>query len=62
MDSRQVLWRLRTDRWEEVARRDNHVQMTHPTKPGRITVPHPKLDLPASSLAGIERLVGIRVS
>jgi predicted RNA binding protein YcfA (HicA-like mRNA interferase family) len=61
VDSREVLRRLERDGWREVARRGSHVQLRHPTKPGRVTLPHPKHDLPKGTLRSIERQAGIRL-
>jgi predicted RNA binding protein YcfA (HicA-like mRNA interferase family) len=61
VDSRDVLRALKSDGWEEVARRGSHVQLKHPTKPGRVTVPHPKRDLPFGTLKSVERQAGIKL-
>lgn len=59
MDSRQIIRELEKDGWAEVGARGSHRQFKHPTKPGRVTVPHPKRDLPAGTLRSIERQAGI---
>lgn len=59
MNSREVISALEADGWVEVARRDSHAQFKHPTKPGRVTVPHPKRDLPLGTLRSIERQSGL---
>jgi predicted RNA binding protein YcfA (HicA-like mRNA interferase family) len=59
VSSREVIRRLREDGWEEVAQKGSHVQFKHPTKPGRVTVPHPERDLPIGTLRSIERQAGI---
>lgn len=38
--------RLAKDGWLEIDRRGSHVQFKHPSKPGPVTVPHPKRDIP----------------
>jgi predicted RNA binding protein YcfA (HicA-like mRNA interferase family) len=35
----ELLTALRRDGWEEVNRGGSHVQLRHPQKPGRVTVP-----------------------
>jgi predicted RNA binding protein YcfA (HicA-like mRNA interferase family) len=45
LSSREVLKALNEDGWYEVATRGSHVQLKHPDKPGRVTVPHPRKDL-----------------
>lgn len=59
MNSREVIAALEADGWREVARRGSHAQFKHPTKPGRVTVPHPKRDLPLGTLRSIERQAGL---
>lgn len=61
MDSRELLRRLERDGWHEVARKGSHVQLKHPTKPGRVTLPHPRRDLPKGTLRSIERQAGVRL-
>lgn len=62
MDSRKLLAALKADGWREVAHKStSHVQLKHPTKKGRVTVPHPKRDLPLGTLKSIERQAGIKL-
>lgn len=61
MNSRELIKALEADGWREVVQRGSHVQFKHPTKPGRVTVPHPKKDLPAGTLRSIERQAGIKL-
>jgi predicted RNA binding protein YcfA (HicA-like mRNA interferase family) len=58
MSSREVIARLKADGWELVHIRGSHHQYKHPTKPGRVTVPHPKKDLPRGTLRSIYRQAG----
>lgn len=46
MSSREIMAKLKTDGWELVQIRGSHHHFKHPTKAGRVTVPHPKRDLP----------------
>jgi predicted RNA binding protein YcfA (HicA-like mRNA interferase family) len=39
----------------------SHVQLKHPTKPGRVTVPHPKRDIPIGTLRSIEMQCGFKL-
>lgn len=59
MNSREVLKRLKADGWEVVAQKGSHMQLKHPVKKGRVTVPHPKRDLPKGTLKSIERQAGL---
>ncbi len=60
MDSREVLKRLLADGWFEVAQKGSHKQLKHPTKPGRVTVPSPKKDIPTGTLRSIEKQAGVK--
>ncbi len=59
MDSRRVLARLLAEGWVEVRQRGSHLQLKHPEKPGRVTLPHPKRDIPVGTLRSIEKQAGI---
>lgn len=59
MNSRDVIKAVEADGWYEVAQKGSHKQFKHPAKPGRVTVPHPKKDMPAGTLRSIERQAGI---
>jgi predicted RNA binding protein YcfA (HicA-like mRNA interferase family) len=61
VDSREVLRRLEADGWLRVAQKGSHVQLKHPAKAGRVTVPHPRRDLPKGTLKSIERPAGLRL-
>ncbi len=54
MDSREIIRLLEKDGWRQVAIRGSHVQFKHPVKPGRVTVPHPRRDVPLGTLKSIE--------
>lgn len=59
MNSRDIVSALQADGWFEAARRGSHVQFKHPIKAGRVTVPHPKRDIPMGTLRSIERQSGL---
>jgi predicted RNA binding protein YcfA (HicA-like mRNA interferase family) len=59
MDSRELITALKGDGWYEVNHVGSHKQFKHPTKPGRVTVPHPKRDIPVGTLKSIEKQAGI---
>ncbi|PHR92437.1 MAG: addiction module toxin, HicA family [Robiginitomaculum sp.] len=61
MNSRQIIKALKKDGWFEVAQKGSHVQFKHPDKKGRVTVPHPKKDLPKGTVTSIERQSGIKL-
>jgi predicted RNA binding protein YcfA (HicA-like mRNA interferase family) len=39
----------------------SHVQLKHPSRKGRVTVPHPRKDLPIGTVKSIERQSGLRI-
>ena len=39
--------------------RGSHHQFKHPTKPGLVTIPHPKKDMPQGTVKNILRQAGI---
>ncbi len=59
MKSRDVIRRLKKEGWFVVNTEGSHVQLKHPEKSGRVTVPHPKSDIPVGTLKSIERQAGI---
>ncbi len=61
MDSREVIRRLKEDGWYEVRQSGSHKQFKHPAKPGRVTVVHPKRDMPKGTLKSIEKQAGIKL-
>lgn len=44
-----------------VGRKGSHVQLKHPTRPGRTTVPHPQRDFPLGTLKGIGKQSGVKL-
>lgn len=61
MDSRSIIAALKRDGWELVASRGSHLQFKHKAKPGRVTVPHPKKDIPVGTLRSIEQQAGVKL-
>ena len=61
VNSREVIKALKADGWFETNQVGSHVQFKHPTKAGRVTVPHPSRDLPIGTLRSIERQAGVRL-
>jgi predicted RNA binding protein YcfA (HicA-like mRNA interferase family) len=60
MDSREVIRRLEADGWFRVGQEGSHIQFKHPLKKGRVTVPHPKKDIPLGTLKSISRQAGLQ--
>ena len=61
MNSRDIVRAIERDGWVHVATKGSHHQFRHPTKPGRVTVPHPRKDLPVGTLRAIEKQAGIKL-
>lgn len=58
MTSQEVIRRLLRDGWVQVRSKGSHRQFKHPERPGLVTVPHPKRDLPTGTLRSIFRQAG----
>jgi predicted RNA binding protein YcfA (HicA-like mRNA interferase family) len=61
MNSRDVLKALLRAGWYEVNQVGSHKQFKHPVKKGRVTVPHPKRDIPIGTLKSVEKQAGIKL-
>lgn len=60
MNSTEVIWMLKEDGWVEVKIKGSHHHLRHPTKPGLVTVPHPKKDLPSGTVNSILKQAGLK--
>nr|WP_321982487.1 type II toxin-antitoxin system HicA family toxin [uncultured Cohaesibacter sp.] len=58
-NSKKLLAILENDGWYEVKSIGGHRQLRHPTKKGRVTVPHPKKDLPKGTVMSIYKQAGL---
>jgi len=58
--SRQLIKRLLDDGWTLARVSGSHHHFRHPTKPGTVTVPHPKKDLKKGTLKSILKAAGLR--
>jgi len=61
VNSREIIRVLEADGWRKVAQKGSHIQLEHPAKPGRVTVPHPSRDIPPGTLRSIELQAGLRL-
>lgn len=57
--SREVIQMLLADGWYEVNCVGDHHQFKHPSKKGRVTVTHPRKDIPIKTLQSIARQSGL---
>ena len=58
MNSREIIKKLKDDGWVLHHTKGDHHQFKHPQKQGKVTVPHPKKDLPVGTLRNIFRQAG----
>jgi len=57
--SREVIKILKDDGWYEVGCDGDHHQFKHPIKKGRVTVTHPRKDIPIKTLKSIAKQAGV---
>lgn len=57
--SREVIKKLKADGWYEVNCVGDHHQFKHPTKKGKVTITHPRKDIPIKTLKSIENQSGV---
>ena len=60
MNTREIIKKLKAEGWYEVGIEGSHHHFKHPTIPGKITVPHPKKDLPKGTFLSIAKMAGWR--
>jgi len=58
VNSRDVIRRLKAEGWTLARTKGSHRQYRHPERPGLVTVPHPKRDLPKGTLRSIAKQAG----
>lgn len=61
MTSREIIKALKADGWVLARVKGDHHHYTHPTKPGLVTVTHPRRDFPLGTLKAIERQAGLKL-
>lgn len=59
---KEILRTLHQDGWQEVPNRTkgSHIQLKHPTKPGKVTVPNHSGDIPTGTLNSILKQAGLK--
>ncbi|HKS11725.1 MAG TPA: type II toxin-antitoxin system HicA family toxin [Pseudomonas sp.] len=60
MRSREVITLIEADGWYLIGIRGSHHHYKHIRKPGRVTVPHPKTQIPIGTLNSILRTAGLK--
>ncbi len=61
MRSGEIIKKLEKDGWFEVRQSGSHKQFRHPTKPGTVTVPHPKSEMAIGTIKSIEKQSGVKL-
>lgn len=59
MNSREFIAMVETDGWYRVRVNGSHHHFKHPTKPGLLTVPHPKKDFKIGTLKSMLKQAGL---
>ncbi|HEX7715597.1 MAG TPA: type II toxin-antitoxin system HicA family toxin [Bacillota bacterium] len=57
--SQEILQILYKDGWTIKNQRGSHIQLIHPTKLGKVTVPHPKKELDLKTVKSIFKQANI---
>ena len=61
MKAEELLRVLKADGWRKAAQKGSHLQLKHPTKPGKVTVPmHSGRDIPPGTLNSIKKQAGLK--
>ena len=59
MQSKDLIKIIEKDGWYLVNVKGSHHQFKHPSKTGRVTIPHPKKDLPKGTVKSILKQAGL---
>jgi predicted RNA binding protein YcfA (HicA-like mRNA interferase family) len=59
VNSKSIIKQIQADGWVLVHTKGSHHQFKHPTKLGKVTVPHPKKDLPLPTAKSILKQAGL---
>ena len=57
--SKEILQLLHYDGWLVKNQRGSHVQLVHPQKSGKVTVPHPRKELDPKTVCSIFKQAGM---
>lgn len=61
MTAKEILKQLKAGGWTEKSQRGSHLQLVHPTKPGKVTVPmHSGKDLDPKTANSILKQAGLK--
>ena len=57
---KEVIKLLKNDGWIEKTQKGSHLQLVHPEKPGKVTVPIHSGDIPKGTLNSILKQAGLK--
>jgi len=60
MNSKELIRTLKADGWIEKTQKGSHLQLVHPVKPGKVTVPVHSGDIPRGTLNSIFKQAGLK--
>lgn len=60
MTSKELIKIIEVDGWQFKNTKGSHHHFIHPTKKGKVTVPHPKKDLPRKTVKSILIQAGLK--
>lgn len=60
MKVKELLKLLKQEGWEEKNQKGSHLQLIHPDKPGKVTVPIHSGDIPKGTVNGILKQAGLK--
>lgn len=60
MTSKELIKIIEADGWQFKNTKGSHHHFIHPTKKGKVTVPHPKKDLPRKTVKSILIQAGLK--
>lgn len=60
MNSKEIIKLIEADGWYKHTQKGSHCQYKHLRKKGKVTVPHPKTDLPIKTIQSILKQAGLR--
>jgi len=59
INSREIIRLIQLAGWVHLETHGSHWHFVHPSRPGRVTVPHPKRDLFVKTVRSIEKQSGV---
>lgn len=58
-DSRGLIKLLEADGWFQIGVTGSHHHFKHPAKSGKVTIPHPRKDLPIGTIRAVLKQAGL---